>query len=340
MAWRKPPPETLPCYTFGGIYRDCRDVIVARRVAQLYKQSHRVITLGKDFLARFPHYAERTVYLTDGCADVGRSPALYVNEQARDISPVRIAGVYGSEVLRRVRSFKPAEPAIGVFTPELLSSVHAAHETYQDLRRQHPVSFAVFQSVPQRGVDSLESSQLTVRWPYLHNDLVRLAFRAPESAIVSSDTFADHDICLRLIADGDPALRRLWTDRGIAGPPGPISAAFRAVQELTFKAEYAYDYGMPHWFTHIDRALSPLHPERLFLGRHKFYHFRIWYRDSLSQYVQEMLLDPRTLSRPYIERDRVPSIVRSHLKGTANYTLEIHKLLTIELIQRLFVDAR
>ena len=45
--------------------------------------------------------------------------------------------------------------------------------------------------------------------------------------------------------------------------------------------------------------------ERLFLGRHKVYHYRIWYRDVLANYVKEMLLDSRTLSRPYLERSGV-----------------------------------
>ena len=34
MAWRRPPPGSQPCYTFGGTFRDCRDVVVARRVAR------------------------------------------------------------------------------------------------------------------------------------------------------------------------------------------------------------------------------------------------------------------------------------------------------------------
>lgn len=89
----------------------------------------------------------------------------------------------------------------------------------------------------------------------------------------------------------------------------------------------------------IDHALSPFHVERLFLGRHKYYHFRVWYRDVLSKYVQEMLLDPLTLSRPYLDRNAVEAIVRGHLKGGRNYTTEIHKLLSIELLHRLFVDA-
>ncbi len=70
LAWLKPQTGSLPCYTFGGTYRDCRDVVIARKVARVCGQPHEVIRAGADFLARFPHYAERTVYLTDACADV------------------------------------------------------------------------------------------------------------------------------------------------------------------------------------------------------------------------------------------------------------------------------
>src|SRR5713101_7759888 len=67
--------------------------------------------------------------------------------------------------------------------------------------------------------------------------------------------------------------------------------------------------------------------------------FRVWYRDALSQYVREMLLDPRTLSRPYVVRRALEDVVERHLRGDRNYTAEIHKVLTLELIHRLFVDA-
>jgi asparagine synthase (glutamine-hydrolysing) len=83
-----------------------------------------------------------------------------------------------------------------------------------------------------------------------------------------------------------------------------------------------------------------LHFERLFLGRHKLLHFRIWYRDALSKFVREILLDPRTLSRPYLDRKGVESVVYGHTSGTRNCTTDIHKLLTLELIHRLFFDAR
>ena len=97
---------------------------------------------------------------------------------------------------------------------------------------------------------------------------------------------------------------------------------------------------MPEWLARIDHRLSAFRLERLFLGRHKFYHFRVWYRDVLSEYVREMLLDPRTLSRPYLERKGLEAVVKGHLKGDRNYTIEIHQVLTLELLHRLFVDPR
>jgi asparagine synthase (glutamine-hydrolysing) len=96
---------------------------------------------------------------------------------------------------------------------------------------------------------------------------------------------------------------------------------------------------MPQWLAKLDHSLSGFHLERLFLGRHKFNHFRVWYRDALSEYVRATLLDSRALARPYLDRNGVEAIVNGHLKGNRNYTTEIHQLLTLELIHRLFLDS-
>jgi asparagine synthase (glutamine-hydrolysing) len=53
-----------------------------------------------------------------------------------------------------------------------------------------------------------------------------------------------------------------------------------------------------------------------------------------------MLLDPLTLSRPYLDRKAVEATVRAHLKGIHNYTTEIHELLSLELLHRLFIDSK
>jgi len=50
------------------------------------------------------------------------------------------------------------------------------------------------------------------------------------------------------------------------------------------------------------------------------------------------LLDPRALSRSYIERRVLETVVLGHLNGDRNYTTELHKVLTLELLHRLFLD--
>jgi asparagine synthase (glutamine-hydrolysing) len=335
MAWHKSVPESLPCYTFGGTFRDCQDVRLARRIASLSQQPYEVITVGDEFLSRFPHYAERSVYLTEGGVDVYRASDLYVSEKARKIAPAKVVGTYGSEIIRHAVMFKAVPPPHGLFRSEFLNYVRQAEETYAELRREHPLTFAAFRQSPwyHQGILSLENTQLTVRSPYLDNGFVQSVFRAPKSDRLNSD------IRLRLIRDGSPTLARLRSDRGVGGSNGLASALSRAYLEFTFKAEYAYDYGMPQWVARVDHALAPLHLERLWLGRHKLSHFRVWYRDILAEYVREMLLDRRTLSRPYLEPKRVEAIVNGHTRKGLNYTSAIHKLLTLELLHRLYFDG-
>src|SRR5260370_4860762 len=142
-----------------------------------------------------------------------------------------------------------------------------------------------------------------------------------------------------MISDGNRALSRIPTDRGVGGNHRPVlRKVSRALLEFEFKAEYAYDMGMPQWLARVDHAFSSFRFDRLFLGRHKVFHFRAWYRDFLAGYLREMLLDSRSLSRPYINRKGLEAIVRGHVKGNRNYTAELHKALTLEIVHRLFLE--
>jgi len=228
------------------------------------------------------------------------------------------------------------EPLPGLFRPELLSHVRQAGETFARAAKGHPVSFTVFKQCPWNhfGILALEQSQLSLRSPFLDNDFVRTVFRSPSSALDGNEA------SVRLIADGNKELLRIPTDRGLAGERAHLlAAATRAFLEFQFKAEYAYDMGMPQWVAKIDHAFSAFHLERLFLGRHKVFHFRTWYRDELAGNVREILLDPHSLHRPYIDRKGIESLVLGHLQGNRNYTNEIHKVLTLELLHRLFIDS-
>jgi len=336
MALHKSAPGSVPCYTFGGMYRDCEDVKLGRTVAQACEQTHQVIPVGNDYLTNFPKYAERSIYLTEGGVDVYRASDLYVSERARQIAPAKVVGTYGSEIVRHAVMFKPMALVDGLLRPDFMTHVKQAGETYRRIRQAHPVTFAAFRQSPwyHHGILALEQTQLTVRSPYLDNNFVRSVYRAP------TQDLSKDDIRLRLVGDGSSALGRIRSDRGLGGNSNRVNRALsHAYLEFTFKAEYAYDYGMPQWVARTDHMFSALHFEKLFLGRHKFLHYRFWYREALADYVRAILLDPRTLSRPYIERKTMETIVNGHLKGNRNYTTEIHKMLTLELLHRRFFDA-
>jgi len=290
--------------------------------------------VGAEVLSHFHDLAEKAVYVSDGSMDVTGSIDLYVQRFARQIAPVRVSGVCGGEILRRLVMFKPDPPQQGLFNPELESSFRDAADTYAGQLQGDRLSFTSFKQAPwyMASKFTVERSQVTYRTPYFDNDLVSLAYQTPANLLHNGPA-------LRLIADGNPALGKIGTDRGLAfrSVPG-VNRALHWYQEFTFKAEYAYDYRMPQWLGRLDHAFAPLHLERLFLGRHKFHHFRVWYRDELSRWLTEMLLDSDARSRPYLRANSLEKIVKAHINGQRNYAFEIHKILTLEFIQRKLIE--
>ena len=215
--------------------------------------------------------------------DVSGSGRTLCQRRAREIAPIRITGNYGSEILRSHVAFGPRRFDRSLVTPEFSHLLDGAVETYRSEAAGHRLSFIAFKQVPWHHYSrlSVEKSQLTPRSPFLDNELVRLAYQTPPELVGRPEPL------LQLIANGNRTLSELETDRALRSGSSPnLTRLTRIWPEFTAKAEYVYDYGMPRWLTRVDRVLGWMHPERLFLGHHKFYHFRIWYRKQLSSYLR------------------------------------------------------
>jgi len=336
IAAAPPTPGSVPTYTFGGMYRECADVRISRQVARVCGLEHRVLPVDQKFFAEFPDLAARSVYYSDGCMDVTGAVEIFANRQAREIAPVRLTGNYGGEILRSYVAFRPNDLGGEMFDEQFLSHFRRAAETYAGERMGSQTSFIAFKQVPWHHYSrlALEKTQLTVRSPFLDNDLVPLAWQAPPDPAVNKQ------IALRLIAQQHPALGAVPTDRGAFARLKFLPHKVQTFcEEFMPRAEYVYDYGMPQWLARVDRVLDPLHLDRLFLGTQKFTHFRTWYRHDLAPYVNEMILDSRTLSRPFLNPRRVETMVKEHVTGHGNHTVEIHKLLSVELLHRQLIES-
>lgn len=335
MAWARLAKGSLPTYSFAGPIRDCADVKIARKVAQACGQTHETLRIQEDFFSRFRDLASDTVYVSDGTMNVSGAVELYVNALASKVSKVRLTGNYGSELVRGNVAFRANEGHASLFDPEVVSWIDRAIGTYQSERAGGLLSFIASKQVPWHHYArfSVEQSQLTVRSPFLDRELVSLVGRAPLASI------PDHGVALRLVRAGRADMARIPTDRGFALGPNPaLLSLLRLYQEFTIRLEYVYDYGMPPWMVGVDRVLSPLKLHQAVLGRHKFYHLRLWYRTRLAEAIRSVLLDPAALNRAYLRKGVVETIVNEHIQGRANHTLQLHTLLSMEFLQRRLLE--
>ena len=268
--------------------------------------------------------------------DVTGAAELYVNRIARQIAPVRMTGNYGSEIFRTNIAFRARPIAEEIFDPVINRSAAEAVWTYEQERAGEPLSFIAFKQVPWHHYARLavEQSQLNVRSPFLDNELVALAFRAP-----SGTSFSSTNLLSLIAKSNNPALAQIPTDRGETYPMELATKLRRAWAEFFVKAEYAFDYGMPTWLARLDKLTSPFRLDRVFLGRQKFCHFRRWYRHELSGYIKDLLLDSKSRSRAYLDGKRLEPLVNAHISGSNNFTTLLHKLLSLELIQRVLLEA-
>jgi asparagine synthase (glutamine-hydrolysing) len=213
--------------------------------------------------------------------------------------------------------------------------VSSAVATVAAYKRRHDLSFGVFCQAPWYGYGrfSIEQSQVVVRNPFLDNHFLRFMYRVPPELRSGSD------LELHAIHRGNPQLLEIPTDRAERGRYGRMSSLWaHAWTWFIFKADYCYKSGMPQWLEQVHYLFRPLTPEKLVMGLHRFHYYRVWFRDELAGYVREILLDPATRNRPYFNPTFLEHVVTRHIKGDRNYTDQIERVLSLELIQRQLIE--
>ena len=328
------PPSQMPAvaYTYAGLSGRTLDCRLGAKAAAVLGVGHHTLRIGEDFCAHYGDYVDRTVYVTDGFAGAMGAHEIYLSSLARRLAPIRLTGNFGSEVLRGMSTLKPLglDPAImdGALAPLL-----ARAEQEASAPALHPTSRAVFREIPWHlfGTAAAARSVLTLRTPYLDNELVRLAFRAPASLRRSPHP------AMRLIAARHPQLAAIPTDRGLSVVgSATASVARRAAAELTFKLDYFHKEGLPDWLSPLDGAVDSLSALGL-LGWHKYLPYRRWFRHELAPYLRDVVAGVCARRTPYWNTRRLEAMVTEHVQGRRNRLREIHAVLTLDAVERLLI---
>jgi asparagine synthase (glutamine-hydrolysing) len=334
MSCRPAISHDLVSYTFAGPTGDTIDVRLASQVAGACRVPHHVLRIGRDFFSNFASLADRTVYITDGYLGVCGAHEVYLNREARALAPVRLTGNFGSEILRGATTFKPFGVSADLLHPDLR---RALPDDRVRLTKAaiHPVSFAAFTEVPWHlfGLARAAQSQLTTRTPYLDNDVVALAFRAPEQLRGSSAP------ALRVIRDGHSGLARIRTDSGLL-PSSRLSSFLGSLwYRATFKLDYWRNVGLPNVLSPLDALVSGVPVSHSLLPQHRYLHYRRWFQTEVAEYLRERLSDPRILRSDLWNRHFVEHIAEGHISGRNNYLREIDAVLTCSAIDRLLLSG-
>lgn len=324
--------SNLVCYTYGAGSGETLDVSIGRKIARHLGCSHQTLRVDDQFVSEFQTYLDRSIYISDGCASALSAHELFFSEKARSISPVRLTGNFGSEILRNVSTMKPLSFKEGLIDNEFKSRVN---ESINARRQAHPLTRTAFDEIPSHlfGPLSTARSQLLFRTPFLDDALVKLAYQAPSSSRNTPDA------ALRLIASGHGQLGRTPTDLGFScGRQTPMDAARRLFCRITFKLDYWDKEGLPPSLSLLDTCRPLLQRVRL-LGLHKFLPYRRWFKKELFEVIASATRRADCGDQPWWNEKVITQIGTEHASGRKNHLREINAILTLDAVQRVLIDG-
>lgn len=227
--------------------------------------------------------------------------------------------------------FKPFRLSPHLLNPDL---GHSLNSIAQEWKRnsQHPLTFTAFREIPEKrfGTPAASRSQLNFRTPYLDNEIVALAYRAPKSFGASLLP------ALLFVKNNHPVLSNIPTDMGQMGGANVFAAGLRRIlSKAVSKLDYLYAEGLPGQLSSFDRLFDRVGSGARLFGRHKFLHYRKWFGRELADYIAGVVKEVQTRRSPFWNSDFLEILANEHINGRRNYMHEIDVVLTLEAVERL-----
>ncbi|MBE0411239.1 MAG: hypothetical protein IBX69_16070 [Anaerolineales bacterium] len=338
--------QPIHAFTWGN--SQCDDLRYAREVANLIGVDHHFFDLKSDWLK---DKAEEAVQLTDGMGNLVNLHALATLEGETQYSRVIFKGFLGDAMMgfgqrhqhwatydqatslkahlsvhrdQGVITFEPDDhhqlftdsfrQEIGsVVLDEYITGMHASQAASLADQRLY---FDYYQRVPRMTLKGIEvvRSQAVVRLPFCDNDLIDFSIE------LTPGLRYERRLMKNAFIKNFPHLAQIpITETGL-----PMMMCAR---ELRIRAGR-----LLRWH---------LHERGIFKGslqeKRPYANYNLWFRTVLREWVESILLSPRSLERGYYNPDYLRKVIAEHMQG-ANFAVHIGALLSIELFHRLYLD--
>ena len=136
--------------------------------------------------------------------------------------------------------FKPFPLSPRLVNPDLGQFLNSLAQEWNS-NGEHPVTFTAFREIPQKrfGTPAASRSQVTFRTPYLDNEIVALAYRAPESLRGSLVP------AWSLVKGNNQVLSQIPTDMGVVAKASGLAATPRRIlSKAICKVDYLRTEGL------------------------------------------------------------------------------------------------
>ena len=326
-------------FTWGVDYS--KDIIVARKVAQQFGSKHNEIDVNGDYL---PLMAAQGVWLTEGLTSITNFHVLpHVARVASESSSI-LDGLAGDAILGgnfindawlNTSNIEEAAESIwnwrhsgwmGEFNTSGMDeeNILAKQEfikTFKSYDGLSPMDKAMAFLIDNRvrrnsicGTEMLRS-KLNTYHPFFDYDFIDVVSEVPHK------WRRRHKFYLAVLNRLSPKAANIIWDRTALPASSPfwltwLSLAFHKVLTKIVNK------------FHINSKTFSKNPSP----------FATWFREDLSDYVSEILLDEKTLSRGWVPRDVLINAVSGHMQNKFDASAFIGSMIRLELFARLFVD--
>jgi asparagine synthase (glutamine-hydrolysing) len=297
--------EKVPCFYFSGKCRDIGEEKMAKLITEITGQSLHKIWIDDKFFKNFSALAEKVILISDGIIDVTRACELYMYQIAREFSSVLIFGTQDTGLKIKNKITTENIFRMGIFNLDFQAILDKKRNHYNQLS---PDSFANHNndhiSIAGYGRLKLGQSQVTIRTPLLDYDFLEMVWRSP------NEFGKNIDLLKYLIKTGSPRLYR----------------------EMNLNLKWNYKKLLKKIKGNIFKQ------NNICEEKGNTYNIGSWYRNELAEYIQDILLERKSLERFYINKNFVRNAIINHIERKENFTDEISILLTVELMYRIFLD--
>ncbi|MCR4405515.1 MAG: asparagine synthetase B [Anaerolineae bacterium] len=350
LAGMIPPQRMEHFHTFSRGPLECWDVRFGTLVARAIGSQHHIFELKPDFL---PPLARQGVWLTDGlmtvmdiyelssielvksCVDVvflglGRGCGILGGvELSKRLLEARNLDEAAQEFFARQGTYIPQDMQARLLSGQLYKNTQgAAFETFRQMlescQADTPAGQVEVFCIQCRWPRSanygpfLARTQVETRHPYNDNDFSDLACRVPARWRLK------RQMEIALLKRVRPDLARIPYD--YTGLPASVSTPTVMFIQRGL-------YYMRRRASYLTRGWIPAGTER------ERANYPVWFRTSLRKWLEGILLDRRTLGRGYLNEAFLRQMIRDHMNGRRDYSIQFGLLLTFELWNRLFIDG-